>query len=133
MSCGSGSGTDPQPIETALSPSREDPDLAALLEEPDTYGSWMKLPPAEWPRIAVVNQIDHENEHHPVAGCGFLVQVGDEVLAATAKHVLTYFKSPQMDSVDFEGTLKSWKMFPKDRPAEVVVVVELINRDPEES
>jgi len=29
--------------------------------------------------------------------------------------------------------LKSWKMFPKDSPADVVVVDELVNRDPGES
>lgn len=99
----------------------------------DDYGSWMRRPTDEWPKIAVVNQIDYEDKHHPVAGCGCLLEVGDEVLAATAKHVLTHFKSAQMDSVDFEGTLKSWKMFPKDRPSDVVVVGELINRDPDES
>ena len=102
----------------------------ALSREPDDYGSWMKRPPDEWPRISVVNQIDYDDKHHPVAGCGFLLEVDDEVLAATAKHVLSYFKSAQMDSVDFQGTLKSWKMFPKDRPSDVVVVDKLINRDP---
>ncbi|MHC4305835.1 MAG: S1 family peptidase [Planctomycetota bacterium] len=101
--------------------------------EPDAYGSWMELPQEDWPKIAVVNQIDYTDGHHPVAGCGFLLEVGDEVLAATAKHVLTYFKSAEMDSVDFQGTLRSWKMFPKDRPSEVVVVGELINQDAEES
>jgi hypothetical protein len=101
-------------------------------EEPDAYGSWMKLPQESWPKIAVVNRIDYTDGHHPVAGCGFLLEVGDEVLAATAKHVLIYFKSAEMDSVDFRGTLKSWKMLPKDRPSEVVVVSDLINRDPQE-
>ena len=51
-----------------------------------------------------------------------LLEMGDEVLAATAKHVLTYFKSAEMDSVDFEGSLKSWTMFPKDIPGELVVL-----------
>ena len=101
--------------------------------ELDDYGNWMKRPRVEWPKIAVVNQIDYEDKHHPVAGCGFLLEVGDEVLAATAKHVLIYFKSAKMGSVDFEGTLKSWKMFPKDCPSDVVVVDELINKDPTES
>ncbi|MHC4516350.1 MAG: S1 family peptidase [Planctomycetota bacterium] len=102
-------------------------------KKPGPYGSWMKLPPAEWPLIALVNQIDYRDKHHPVAGCGFLLEAGDEVLAVTAKHVLTYFKSTAMDSVDFKGTLKSWKMFPKDRPSEVVVVNELVNKDSKES
>lgn len=101
--------------------------------EPNDYGIWMKRPPTEWPKIAVINQIEYENKLHPVAGCGFLLESYDEILAATAKHVLTYFKSEQMDSVDFKGTLKSWKMFPKDAPSDVTVVDELINRDPNES
>ncbi len=106
---------------------------AAQSPEPDLYGSWMKLPQEEWPRIALVNQIDYTDGHHPVAGCGLLLEAGDEVLAATAKHVLTYFKSDKMDSVDFKGTLRCWKMFPKDRPGDVVLVGELINQDAEES
>ncbi|MHC4126692.1 MAG: S1 family peptidase [Planctomycetota bacterium] len=105
---------------------------SAPSEEPDAYGSWMELPQEGWPKIAVVNQIDYTDGHHPVAGCAFLLEVGDEVVAATAKHVLTYFKSAEMDTVDFRGTLRSWKMFPKDRPSEVVVVGDLINRDPQE-
>ncbi|MHC5006761.1 MAG: S1 family peptidase [Planctomycetota bacterium] len=106
---------------------------AAPSEEPDAYGSWMELPQKDWPKISVVNQIDYTDGHHPVAGCGFLLEVDDEVLAATAKHVLTYFKSAEMDSVDFKGTLRGWKMFPKDRPSEVILVGELINADAEES
>jgi hypothetical protein len=101
--------------------------------QPEIYGSWMARPVAEWPSIAVVNRIDYVDGHHPVAGCGFLIQVGDEVLAATAKHVLTYFKSAGMDSVDFAGSLESWEMFPKDRPGDVVVVDALLNEDPGES
>ena len=102
-------------------------------EKPDSYGSWMTRPQAEWPQLALVNQIDYEEKHHPVAGCGFLLEFEAETVAATAKHVLTYFKSSEMDSVDFKGTLKSWKMFPKDHPAYVVVVDELINQDADES
>jgi len=101
--------------------------------KPDAYGSWMKRPPDEWPRIAVINQIKYIDRRFPVAGCGFLLEVEGEVLAATAKHVLTYFKSARMESVDFEGTLESWKMFPKDHPSEVIVAGGLLNRNPSES
>ena len=106
---------------------------AAQSEEPDEYGSWMELPYEDWPKIAVINQIDYSDGHHPVAGCGLLLEVGDEIVGATAKHVLTYFKSAEMDSVDFQGTLKSWKMFPKDAPSEVVIVGQMINQNAEES
>ena len=81
---------------------------------------WSQKPPAQWPHITMINQIDYTDKHHPVAGCGFLLDTGEDTLAVTAKHILTYFKSEPMTSVDFQGTLKSWKMFPKDNPAEVV-------------
>jgi hypothetical protein len=95
----------------------------------DTYGRWMTEAPAAWPRITMINQIEYTDAKHPVAACGFLVDIGDEVVAATAKHVLIYFKSEAMDSVSFEGTLERWRMFPKDRPEEIVVIDQLINRD----
>jgi len=99
---------------------------------PDEYGRWARLPREDWPPIALINQVTYTDKHHPVAACGFLVDTGDEVLAATAKHVLTYFKSKSMQSVSFNGTLKSWKMYPKDRPADVVVIDRLINENPKE-
>jgi hypothetical protein len=102
------------------------------VEKSDTYGDWMKKPQTEWPQLTMVNQIDYTDKHHPIAGCGFLLDTGDEVLAATAKHILTYFKSKPMHSVDFENTLKLWKMFPKNSPGDVVVLDSLINADPDE-
>jgi len=81
----------------------------------------------------MVNQIDYTDAHHPVAGCAFLLDTGDEILAATAKHVLRYFKSEQMNSVSFRGTLKEWRMFPKDDTTSITVVDRLINENDEES
>jgi hypothetical protein len=92
----------------------------------------MQLPREDWPEIALINRIVYTDGDHPVAGCAFLLEVGDRVVAATAKHVLVYFRSSEMRSVDFRGTLKSWTMFPKDHPSDVVVVGGLINRDPDE-
>jgi hypothetical protein len=86
-----------------------------------------------WPRIAMINQIEYTDKEHPSAACGFLVDTGDEILAATAKHVLTYFKAESMDSVFFDGTLKTWRMFPKDSPGDTVLIDRLINEDPQES
>jgi len=70
----------------------------------------------------MINEIEYDDQHHPVAGCGFLLDTGTDTLAVTAKHVLTYFKSGAMSSVSFRGTLKEWKMYPKDNPADVVIV-----------
>ncbi|MBU8934143.1 MAG: serine protease [candidate division Zixibacteria bacterium] len=100
--------------------------------EPDEYGQWMAKPQSEWPQITMINQIEYTDNNHPIAGCGFLLDTGDEVLAATAKHILIYFKSDSMKTVSFDNTLKLWKMFPKDNPDDVVVVGELINENKEE-
>jgi hypothetical protein len=94
--------------------------------------AWFKQPPEAWPRITLVNQITYTDTHHPIAGCSFLIRIEDEVLAATAKHILVYFKSGSMEGVDFRGTLEAWKAFPKDRPEDVVLFDRLINGDPDE-
>jgi hypothetical protein len=96
------------------------------------YGAWMERPQSEWPQITMINQIEYTDRNHPVAGCGFLLDTGDEILAATAKHILIFFKSESMESVSFGETLKLWKMFPKNNPDDVVVVDKLINENPEE-
>ena len=96
------------------------------------YGQWMEKPQSEWPQITMINQIEYADKNHPVAGCGFLLDSGDEVLAATAKHILVYFKSDIMEAVSFNNTLRLWKMFPKNNPADVVVVDQLINENPAE-
>jgi len=92
----------------------------------------MQRPQSEWPQITMINQIEYTDKNHPIAGCGFLLDTGDEILAATAKHVLVYFKSESMKSVSFGGTLKQWRMFPKNNPDDVVVLDELINENPGE-
>ena len=93
---------------------------------------WIEKPQSEWPQITMINQIEYTDKNHPVAGCAFLLDTGDEILAATAKHILTYFKSETMKSVAFSKTLKLWKMFPKNNPDDVVLVDTLINENPEE-
>ena len=98
----------------------------------EEYGRWAGKPHAEWPHIALINQIEYSDASHPVAGCGFLLDTGDGVVAVTAKHVLRYFKSDRMDSVSFRGTLEAWKMFPKDDPSRITVVGELINENDDE-
>jgi hypothetical protein len=93
---------------------------------------WIEKPQNEWPQITMINQIEYTDRNHPVAGCGFLLDTGDEILAATAKHILVYFKSETMESVSFNKTLKLWKMFPKNNPDDVVVIDKMINENPEE-
>lgn len=102
-------------------------------DQPGDYGSWVGRPHTEWPRITMINEIEYSDASYPSAACAFLVDTGDEVVAATAKHVLRYFKSESMDSVSFGGSLHSWTMFPKNDPSRRTVVGRLINEDAEES
>jgi S1-C subfamily serine protease len=112
--------------------------LAAGFGHPDggppagDYGQWAREDPGDWPSITMVNRIRYSDSSHPVAGCAFLLEFDGEIVAATAKHVLRYFKSEAMDTVSFRGTLVSWEMFTKDAPTDVTVVGALINEDPEE-
>jgi hypothetical protein len=98
----------------------------------DEKGGWIDQSQSQWPQITMINQIDYIDKHHPVAGCAFLLDTGKDTLAVTAKHVLIYFKSEKMNSVSFNNTLKSWRMFPKNSPNDVVVIDRLINEDREE-
>jgi hypothetical protein len=99
----------------------------------ETPERWVDSTPSEWPQIAMINQIDYSDTTYAVAGCAFLLDTGDEILAATAKHILRYFKSESMSSVSFRGTLRTWRMFPKDAPSSITVVDRLINENEEES
>jgi len=97
------------------------------------YGLWMKQPQSEWPQISMINQIEYTDRSFPVAGCGFLLDTGEEIIAATAKHILIFFKSDSMNAVAFNQTLKAWKMLPKNNPDDFVILDSLINENPKES
>jgi len=98
----------------------------------ESYGDWVGKPHAEWPHIALVNRIEYSDASHPVAGCAFLLDTGDGIVGATAKHVLRYFKSEAMNSVSFRGSLESWRMISKNDPSRVAVIGELINENDNE-
>ncbi len=101
-------------------------------EEAGGKTEWIDKPQEQWPQITMINQIEYSDTLYPIAGCSFLLDTGDDTLAVTAKHVLTYFKSREMNSVSFRKTLKSWKMFPKDNENDEVVIDQLINKDENE-
>lgn len=96
-------------------------------------GKWIDRPQNEWPQITMINRIEYIDKTFPIAACSFLLDAGSVTLAVTAKHVLTYFKSDSMTTVSFANRLKSWVMYPKNNPADSVVVDALINEDPGES
>jgi len=94
--------------------------------------AWIDRPRDQWPQIALVNEIEYVDQYFPVAGCAFLLEAGGDTVAATAKHVLIYFKSDSMSAVSFEGDLVRWRMHPKNQPEDSVVAGRLINEDPGE-
>jgi len=95
--------------------------------------TWADKPQKEWPQITMINQIEYVDKKFPIAACSFLLDAGKDIFAVTAKHVLIYFKSGAMTSVSFGNSLKSWIMFPKNNPADSVVIEAMINEDPGES
>ncbi len=94
--------------------------------------AWIDEPQDQWPQIAMVNEIEYVDQYFPVAGCAFLLEAGGDTVAATAKHVLIYFKPDAMETVSFGDFLVSWVMHPKDNPGDSVLAGRLINRDPGE-
>jgi len=94
---------------------------------------WIDRPVNEWPQITMVNQIEYIGKKFPIAGCSFLLDTGRDTLLATAKHILTYFKSDTMKSAFFANSLKEWRAFPKNNPGDVVIVDSLLNADSTEA
>lgn len=93
---------------------------------------WIEKPQDQWPQIAMVNEIEYVDQYFPVAGCAFLLDTGSDTVAATAKHVLIYFKSDSMTAISFEDDLVRWIIHPKDNTGDSVVAGRLINEDPDE-
>ena len=99
---------------------------------------WIKKPQNEWPQIALVNEVWYQNGDryvHPsfeYAATGFLIDTGEEILAATAKHVLWIAKTKGLKTVDINNDLKKWLMHPKESLKDSVIINQLINTDAEE-
>jgi hypothetical protein len=118
--------------DLAIAAAVEEGDVKKLRQALEPVERWIDKPKEQWPQISMINSIRYTDKDFPVAGCGCLLDTGDEIYAVTAKHVLLYFKSKKMDSVHFKGTLKSWKMFPKNNPKDIVVLDKLVNEDKNE-
>ena len=107
--------------------------LVAPVAQSQQSEPWVGKPQKEWPQITMINQIEYVDKKFPIAACSFLLDTGKDIFAVTAKHVLTYFKSGAMTSVSFGDRLKSWIMYPKNNPADSVVIDAIVNEDPGES
>jgi V8-like Glu-specific endopeptidase len=94
--------------------------------------SWITENQNEWPQIALINHISYVDKDYSVAGCGFLLDIGTDTIAVTAKHILSYFKSDSMNTVSFINRLKEWEMYPKDNNMDKVHIEKIINENPNE-
>ncbi|MCK5029113.1 MAG: trypsin-like peptidase domain-containing protein [Bacteroidales bacterium] len=88
----------------------------------------------QFPSITLVNSIEYIDtsfkDNHP--GCGFLIDIGDEILAVTCKHVLWENKPLNVSTVNINDQITSWKMFVRNDQSQYVVLDKLINNNPSE-
>ena len=100
--------------------------------------SWVEKPISQWPKIALINQVQFKNGDRYIhssfkyAGTGFLIDNGKDTLAATAKHVLWIAKNKQSKATEINAALKAWIMRPKGNTQDSAIIGELLNEDPNE-
>jgi hypothetical protein len=95
--------------------------------------SWITENQNDWPQITMINHINYIDRNYSVAGCGFLLDIGTDTIAVTAKHILSYFKSENMSTVSFNNNLGQWEMYPKNNNLDKVCIEKIINENPNES
>jgi len=85
------------------------------------------------PQITLSNSIQYANgSFTDLPGNGFLIDIGDEVLAVTCKHTLWVNRPKEMKTVDFNGNLKEWRMMLVNDPSQYVILGDLINANSNE-
>jgi hypothetical protein len=85
--------------------------------------------------IGLINNVSYTDSSfdNPNASNGFLVAYENETYAITAKHILMIAKTTHMTFVDFEGSLKAWRMHPKNDNNSYVVIDELLSTNRKDS
>ena len=85
----------------------------------------------KWEPIAMINDVTFRNSKiwNHNAACGFLVKYKNDTLAITAKHILALFYSDSLQTASFQGRLKQWAMYPKDKKEQKVIMDRLLNED----
>ena len=88
-----------------------------------------------WPQTTMVNDVIFKDSSFTQLniGCGFLLKYNNEIFAITAKHIINVAKSDAMKTTNFEGTLKEWRMYPRDKKEQTVIMGELLNTDATDS
>lgn len=85
--------------------------------------------------LALRNIVEFKNGNNYIdpsfsyAGTGFLIDMGEYQLAATAKHILWVAKNKQSPYVQINKELKSWKMVAKGNDSIYATIGSMINED----
>ncbi len=84
---------------------------------------------------ALVNSVSFQDSsfNNSLAGCGFLIQTEDDILACTCKHALWVAKTDAMNGIHFEGSLQSWIMHPKFDTEQTIITDKLLNTNRDEA
>jgi len=84
--------------------------------------------------IAFLNKIDFIDSKYDQQkfGCAFLLKFDKDTFGITAKHLLKFIKSPQMEGVSFENGIKRWSLYGLTKPSENVIIDKLLNENKEE-
>lgn len=84
--------------------------------------------------INLSNSIKYtDTSYTDLPGNGFLIDIGDEILALTCKHSLWLNRSKEMKAIDFKGTLKEWRMSALNDPSQYIILGDLINTNSDET
>lgn len=82
------------------------------------------------PNINLANSIHYiDTSFTDLPGNGFLIDVGDEILAVTCKHTLWVNRSNAISTVDLNGKLKEWRMIVLNDPSQYILLGDLINKN----
>jgi tetratricopeptide (TPR) repeat protein len=85
------------------------------------------------PEITLSNSIQYlDTSFTDLPGNGFLIDIGDEILAVTCKHTLWVNRPNGMKTISFDGKLKSWRMIANNNPSQYLVLGELLNANSQE-
>lgn len=85
------------------------------------------------PEITLSNSIEYiDTSFTDLPGNGFLIDIGDEILAVTCKHALWVNRPNGMKTISFDGKLKSWRMIANNNPSQYLVLGELLNANNQE-
>lgn len=93
---------------------------------------WVKDPIKDWPQIALTNEVEFDTKLYTDFAAGFLVNTGQDTLAIASKQLFIAFVGVGIKTVDFQGKLKIWAMYPRNNPKERIILDQLINTNPSE-